>query len=298
MLKQKILEFYQKLYKTVGPRNFQPVLDQCPSPVNEEMNKQMLENVTMEEVKEAVFQLGALKASGPDGLNGHFYQHFWEELKHEVFQLVQQFFATGTFDPTLNQTHISLIPKVKHSESITQFRPISLCNFNYKIIAKVLANRLKRWLPDLITPEQSAFVQGRQIQDNIFIVQEVIHQLKIKKRKKRFQAILKLDMQKAYDRVEWDFLKACLLKTGFHTRWVSMIMHYVTTATFSVKVNGEPMEYFSPTRGLRQGDPLSPYLFVLVSNVLSWLMHKSYNRREHKRDNTELTLSYPITFTF
>jgi len=123
-------------------------------------------------------------------------------LKHEVFQLVRLFFETGTLDPFLNQTYITLIPKVKNPESINQFRPISLCNFSYKIIAKVLANRLKRWLPEIITSEQSAFVQGRQIQDNILIVQEVIHQLRIKKRKKKFQAIMKLDMQKAYDRVK------------------------------------------------------------------------------------------------
>jgi len=120
-------------------------------------------NPTLEEVHAAVFQLGALKAPGPDGFNGLFYQKSWEMLKPDLFQLVQNFFNTGTLDPLINQTHISLIPKVKNPETIGQFRPISLCNFSYKIISKILANRLKKWLPDIIEPEQSAFVQGRQI---------------------------------------------------------------------------------------------------------------------------------------
>ena len=166
------------------------------------------------------------------------------------------------------------MPKVKHPKKLEEFRPISLCNFAYKIISKVLANRLKPWLLELIEAEQSAFVGGRQIHDNILVVQEVLHQLRVRRRKKKVQAILKLDMQKAYNRIEWDFLKACMLKMGFNERWVHLIMQYVTTTSLSIKVNGEPLNYFQPTRGIRQGDPLSPYLFILVANFLSMLMKK------------------------
>jgi len=166
------------------------------------MNEALIRPVTKEEVQQAIFQMGATKASGPDGLSGLFYQSQWHITHEDIFQLVNSFFREGTFDLELNLTHITLIPKVTNPESISEFRPISLCNFSYKVITKVMANRLKPWLHLIISPEQSTFVSNRQIQDNIFIVQEVIHQLRVRKRRRKFQAVLKLDMQKAYDRVE------------------------------------------------------------------------------------------------
>lgn len=131
---------------------------------------------------------------GPDGLNGIFYQHHWDILQEDIFNSVQDFFLSGAMRPELNRTSISSIPKTLNPERLDQFRPISLCNFIYKIISKILANRLKPILPDLISIEQFTFVSGRQIQDNILVVQEVLHQLRIRKPKKSFQAVLKLDM--------------------------------------------------------------------------------------------------------
>lgn len=116
---------------------------------------------------------------------------------------------------------------------------------------------------------------SRQIQDNILIVQEVLHRLRTRDRHRKFQAVLKLDMQKAYDRLEWDFLQECLRKMGFCEEWINWTMQCVTTVSYSIKFNGISLPYFKPTRGIRQGDPLSPYLFIIVANVLSLLMKQA-----------------------
>lgn len=127
------------------------------------MNADLSAEVTLKEVQKAVFEMGSVKAHGPDGLNGLFNKKNWENIKTGVFEEVEKFFETGMMNPELNRTHITLIPKVKNPERHDQFRPINLCNFAYKIIPKTMANRLKSWLPEIIAEEQSAFVGGRQI---------------------------------------------------------------------------------------------------------------------------------------
>jgi hypothetical protein len=163
---------------------------------------------------------------------------------------------------------------VSQQEDLGKFLPISLCNIIYKIASKVLANRLKI-IPDIISEEQSAFVPGRLITDNIITAYECLHFMKRNGAKKHQHCALKLDMRKAYDRVEWNYLQAIMLRMGFHTRWVQLIMTMISSVSFSVLFNGSPLDEFRPSRGIRQGDPISEYLFLIAAEGLLGLLKQS-----------------------
>ena len=151
----------------------------------------------------------------------------------------------------LNDTYICLIPKVKSPQKVTEFRPISLCNVVYRQISKILANRLKRVLDAVIDELQSAFVPGRLITDNVLVAFETMHCIDQRKKGKKALMAIKLDMSKAYDKVEWVYLETMMRKMGFHERWSSLIMMCVTTVSYSMLINGEPKGKIILLRGLR-----------------------------------------------
>ena len=182
------------------------------------------------------------------------------------------FLNSGYIVPEINYTHIVLIPKIKSPEKIFDFRLISLCNVIYKIISKVLANRLKQILPQIIYPTQSAFVPGHLITDNVLLVYETLHTMHGRKKGKNGSLALKLDVSKAYDRVEWNFHHGIMVRLGFPEIWVDRVMCCVTTPSYSILINGKPYGTISPSRGLRQGDPLSPYLFLLCTEGFTSLL--------------------------
>ena len=157
-----------------------------------------------------------------------------------------------------------------------------MCNVTYKIVSKVIANRMKKILPSIISETQSAFVHGRLITDNVLVAFETMHHISKKKSGKVGEMALKLDMSKAYDRVEWECLEKIMEKLGFDERWRVLVMRCVRSVTYSIKINGSPRGHIIPSRGIRQGDPLSPYLFLLCAEGLSALIKASVARGDMK----------------
>ena len=158
---------------------------------------------------------------------------------------------------------------------MANYKPISLGNVVSRILSKVIANRLKQVLPMVISDAQSAFVSDWLITDDMTIAYELLHRMRNKCRGKVGQMVVKLDIGKAYDRVEWPFLGRIMLKLGLDRRWVSLALETFTTASYLVLINGEPRGFVNPTRGIKQGDPLSPYLFLLCAEGLSALLKKA-----------------------
>jgi hypothetical protein len=229
---------------------------------------------TETEIFGALASLGRLKVPGPNGFTALFYMKYWDTIKHTVLHAVWNFFQNDQLLREQNHTFLALIPKTIGASTVQNFRPISLCNIIYKIISKLLANRLKPLLNKFISPFQMAFVPQRHIQDNSILAHEMLHTLKAKRGRGGLMAI-NLDMEKAFDKMEWSFLLAILQKLGFHSRWINWIRLCISTSSFSVLLNGSLFGLFSPSRGLRQGDPLSPFLFIIGSEVIFRLLFSS-----------------------
>ncbi|KAL9663962.1 hypothetical protein QQ045_019356 [Rhodiola kirilowii] len=200
-----------------------------------------------------------------------FYQKFWDKIKTDIIRYVKQLWEEGFLNSEINKTLIVLVPKKVGADKTEEMRPISLCSVSVavKIITKILATRLQPILNQVISVYQSAFIKGRIITDNFIVAHEISHFLKNCKGKNNCYASLKMDMSKAYDRVEWEFLERIMRMMGFAEKWIDRIMACVTSVTYFVRVNGHISEAIRPRRGLRQGDHLSPYLFLLCSEFLS-----------------------------
>lgn len=209
------IEYFTSLFTTDRPTNFLEILQCVLTRVGEMDNNLLITPVTDVEIEMAIYQMHPTKSPGLDEFNAGFYHHHSETVEGVVIGMVKSFFSSGRMLKDLNHTNIVLICKVVHPTKMSHFRAISLCNVMYKIISKVLTNRLKRVFPKVISPNQSAFVARRQISNNILVVYELLHFMQHENEEGFDFMALKLDMEKAYDLVEWSFLNAMLHKLGF-----------------------------------------------------------------------------------
>lgn len=262
------IDYFENMFRVGNCDRMTDCLSAVSYKVTTNMKEVLTSEYTTEEVRVVLFQMGPTKSPGPDGTNDLFYQNFWHIVGDDVTTAVLDNLNNGNMMPDINYTHIILIPKIKSPEKMTDFRPISLCNVIYKIISKLLANRLKQILPQLISLTQSAFVPGHLITDNMLV-------LHMKHKGRKGSLALKLDIGKAYDHVEWSFLNGIMAKLGLPKVWIDRVMGCVTSPSFSICINGKLYGHTIPSRGLHLGDPLSPYLFLLCAEGFTALLTKA-----------------------
>lgn len=241
-------------------------LSNIPLLISPEDNTTLSRCTTEEEIIKVIWSMEADKAPGPDGFTIHFYKSCWDIIKSDLQKMIRGFMKKAKIGGGTNFTYLALIPKDSNPESFARFRPISLCNASYKILAKLLANRIKPLLKRLISGSQGGFVEGTHILDNVIQVQETIHSSKQRKEK---GMLIKLDMANAFDRVNHSFLINVLLSFGLSPHFVHLIKACIENPWIAPLINGCPTNFFQARRGIRQGCPLSPFLYILMADSLS-----------------------------
>nr|GFB77691.1 RNA-directed DNA polymerase, eukaryota [Tanacetum cinerariifolium] len=206
-----------------------------------------------------------------DGFTFEFFRKYWAVVGPDFSTAVEWFFKHGDFAIGCNSSFVALIPKVLDPKVVSDYRPISLIGSLYKVVTKILATRISLVISDLISDVQTAFLSNRQILDGPFIINEMLAWCKLKKQQ---AMIFKVDFAKAYDSIRWDFLDDVLISFGFGSKWRSWIRSNLSSGKASILVNGSPTPEFHFHRGLKQGDPLAPFLFLLIMESL----HLSFSR--------------------
>ncbi|XP_027171434.1 uncharacterized protein LOC113771000 [Coffea eugenioides] len=280
-IKESATDFFSTLFTSEAAfrGNFPALPFELPQAASEH-NAAITAVPSAEEIRQIVFSMEVNSAPGPDGFGVGFYRSCWGIIQEDLVAAIQDFFKGASQPRGWSSSLLVLIPKVEGACHWRDFRPISLCNVSSKIISKLLAARIGKVLPALISPWQTGFVPGRGISDNILLAQELA--LDLDRRLKEPNLIFKLDMEKAYDRVEWPFLLFMLRQFGLSEQVVDLCYRTFSNAWFSVLINGEPSGYFKSSRGVRQGDSLSPALFLFVAEFLGRGIHNLFLEKESR----------------
>ena len=272
-LSAHIYSFYRALF-LAGPRSGVSLSVDFwqAAHVTEEENRELTLPFLPEEVQRAVLEMKPNSAPGPDGLPVAFFQTFWESIKAVIMPMFQEFYVGTLVLSRLNFGVVTLVPKVVGATDIRQFRPITVLNVIFRIFSKVCALRLAPVLQRLTHPYQFAFLKGRFIHDGILALNEIIHEVKTRRQKAVF---LKLDFQKAYDRLDWAFLRLVLERRGVDERMISWILQLVTSGSTAININGDVGPYFRSSCGVRQGDPFAPLLFNAAVDSLAEVLERA-----------------------
>ena len=248
--------------------------------------------ITHEEIKRSMFSIDDAKAPSLDGFSSLFFKRAWNIVGSEVSEAVAYFFRSGCLLREINCTIIALVPKVPNPSSIHDYRPISCCNTIYKCISKIITAIIKRCLPYIICPSQTAFGQGRSIADNILLTQELMKNYHLDSWAPR--CALKIDLKKAYDSMRWGCILDILYAMGTPAILLSCIKACITTPKFSICVNGELTGFCASKRGVRQGDPLSPFLFIIAMEAFLRSLSKAvlHPRFDFHQKCKEIKLSH------
>ncbi|GLT27742.1 hypothetical protein SLA2020_027180 [Shorea laevis] len=271
IVKNEIVRYFRSLFQGESWNRPKPG-DIKFQQISEEKKDWLERPFSVEEIEEGLRSCDGSTASGPDGYNFNFLKFAWHCIKEDFINFFSEFYRNGKLVRGLNSSFIALIPKKLNAVELKDYRPISLLECVYKLLAKVLANRLKSVISEIVSDTQSAFVGGRQLVDSVLVLNEVVDEIK---KKKQPAFVFKVDFEKAYDCVDWSFLDWMMENLGFGTKWRGWIMECLSTARISVLVNRSPTREFEMGKGLRQGDPLSPFLFLMIAEGLQGLVQRA-----------------------
>lgn len=285
--------FYSSLYTSecvFDPSSVDSFFSELNIPLIDRLiSRQMDEPISNEEITRAVGAMQCSKCPGPDGFPVEFYRKFIHKLAPLLLSMYTYSFQIGTLPPTLLRATVSLIlKKDKDPLSCNSYRPISLINVDYKILSKLLAKRLETVLPSVINPDQTGFIKGRYAFSNIRRLLNVIYN---SSELGDQEFVISLDAEKAFDRVEWEYLFYVLRKFGFGKQFISWVKLLYTSPLASIKTNGMDSDYFPLFRGTRQGCPMSPLLFALAIEPLAISFRSNKHIIGITRNNIEQRVS-------